>query len=119
MDGNCTDLKCACKRHVIQAYGRYPIYEAAEGGYYYEGREPLDFDVYPSRDDAIRDLLEFAQVENKGLSDADEGFLLAIVRADYAKALTINHTLISDGYEYHVEPYCERGRSDKGYTPYS
>ena len=118
MDGNCTDLKCACKRHVIQAYGRYPIYEAAEGGYYYEGREALDYDEYSSKAHAVKALQEFTGEENNGLGDTDEGFLLMIVTADRAEAQTINHPRIGDGYEYHVEPYCQRGKNCKGRVQY-
>jgi hypothetical protein len=33
-------------RYVVQRYARYAIFESAESGYYYDGREPDKYTVH-------------------------------------------------------------------------
>jgi len=105
-------------RYVIQRYERYRIYEPAEGGYYYEGREPDQnpWAVYDTQDAAISDLRKIVDENNELLEGEDEGFL--IISNDGLNAYTINHKYIGDGYDWYVEPLNRRGRQRKAYEAY-
>ena len=40
---------------AVAVYEEYPIYEPAEGGYYYEGRNCVMFDTYDTYEEALRE----------------------------------------------------------------
>jgi hypothetical protein len=105
-------------RYVIQRYARYPIYEPAEGGYCYDGREPDEYTVHDTLIDAINAMRELVRTENAGLSHEDEGLLMYWEDEKSAGAYSVNHKYIGDGYEYFVEPINRRGRARKGKVPY-
>lgn len=42
-------------------YEEYPIYEPAEGGYYYTGRNAIESHDYNSIEEALKDALEFIE----------------------------------------------------------
>lgn len=112
-------------KYVIQRYQRYPIFEPAEGGYYYEGREP---DVHPyekfdTKQEASEALKKLVKKENESLTeiddgrgDSNEGYL--VISPNGVNAYSINHKYISDGYDFYVEPINRRGRHRKGRVSY-
>jgi len=105
--------------YVVQRYDRYSIYEPAEGGYYYEGLEPVDFSqAFDTRQEAIDSLREFIDEENATLAREDEGFLTFWEYENQAGASSINHKYIGEGCEFYVEPINRRGRNRKGRVPY-
>ena len=112
-------------KYVVQKYTKYPIYEPAEGGYYYEGIEPEDhpWAICNTKEEAVLRLRELVKSENEQLGDFDEsqketlkGFVLINPSGLYAHS--INHKYIGDGFEYHVEPINRRGRKRRGRVPY-
>ena len=42
-------------KYIIQRYERYRIYEPAEGGYYYEGKQPDEkpWEIFATKQEAI------------------------------------------------------------------
>ena len=112
-------------KYVIQRYERYPIYERAEGGYYYEGREPDEYpwEIFETKSEAIEALQKLVKESNESLSKIDdgrgetnEGFL--VISPCGINAYSINHSYIGDGYDWYVEPINRRGRHRKGWQPY-
>ena len=104
-------------KYVIQMYRRYPIYEPAEGGYYYEGMAPDTYSQkYNTKQEAMGGLREFVEEENANMSAKEEGYL--ILSSEGLEAYTINHKYIGEGFEYRVEPLNQRGHRAKGPVPY-
>ncbi len=108
------------KKYTIQQYSRYPIYEPAEGGYYYEGLEPDNDEdemfVYDTKVDAIDTLRIFVVEENAQIAANGEGYL--VLSSDGTCAYSINHKYVGEGEEYYVEPLNRRGQHTKGHVPY-
>ena len=107
-------------KYVIQRYSRYPIYEPAEGGYYYEGREPdnLLYATYNTFKEAVEGLQELVKRENEGLNEDDEGYLCLSVGTKVAEANSCNHKYVGAGCDWYVEPINRRGRHKEGWKPY-
>ena len=103
-------------RYVVQKYERYAIYEPAEGGYYYEGKEPFDYLTLDTKPEAIEALRTLVNEANDGLTREDEGYLR--ISSCGTGAISINHRYIGDGEEYYVEPINRRGRQREGRVPY-
>jgi hypothetical protein len=105
--------------YIVQGYDRYPIYEPAEGGYYYEGLEPEDADGhirYANLDAAKKALAEIVDEANDGYDKRDEGYMM--ISRDGLRAFTVNERYIGAGYEYYIEPTSQRGLHRKGWRPY-
>ena len=105
-------------KYVIQRYERFPIYEPAEGGYYYEGREAdrIPWAVYDTKEEAISGLRKIVDENNDNITREDEGFLC--ISSNGVNAYSINHKYIGDGYDWYVEPINRRCRHRKRYVPY-
>lgn len=112
-------------RYVVQRYQRYAIYEPAEGGYYYEGREPDEhpWAIFDTKQEAVDALRALVKEENESLAEMDdgrgdtnEGFL--VISPSGVKAYSINHRYIGDGFDFYVEPINRRGRHREGWKPY-
>jgi hypothetical protein len=105
-------------RYVIQAYDRYPIYEPAEGGYYYEGLKSVyTVGIYDTKEEAIEDLKKYVEEENEKdrLQPEDEWYLCIFSDTE---AFSVNHRYIGDGVELYVEPINRKGRHAKGWRPF-
>ena len=108
-------------KYIVQRYARFPIFEPAEGGYYYEGLEPDDLEkpiIRSTKRKAAKALLNLVKTLNKGLTQEDEGFLVCSVNKKRARAFSVNHAYVGDGVEFFVEPINRRGRNSKGRVPY-
>jgi len=111
-------------KYIIQMYERYSIYEPAEGGYYYEGREPVKYyDKYDTKQEAMKALEQLIKNKNESLSEVDdgrgdtnEGYL--VIGPSGIHAYSVNHKYIGDGFDYFVEPINRRGRHKEGWKPY-
>jgi hypothetical protein len=108
-------------KYVIQRYERFPIYGPAEGGYYYNGREPDSYAIFNTCEEANTALKKLVKETNDSYEDSDgqrEGLLICYSGGKYANAESVNHRYIGDGYEFYVEPIDQRGLHRKGYEPY-
>ena len=114
-------------RYVVQRYQRYPIFEPAEGSYYYDGIEPEEHpcSIHNTKKEAIDALHKLVDVENNELldsyykrdnNDIPRGSLR--LSSGGESALSIRHKYIGEGCEYYVEPINRRGRHRRGWQPY-
>lgn len=67
--------------YYVSLYRAYPIYEPAEGGYYYEGLELVESNQFLSKQDARRALRDYASrnrfnISKDGLSAYKSGSLI-------------------------------------------
>lgn len=67
--------------YYLSLYRAYPIYEPAEGGYYYEGLELIESNQFLSKQDARRALRDYASrngfnISKDGLSAYKSGSLI-------------------------------------------
>ena len=90
--------------YYVSLYRAYPIYESAEGGYYYEGLELVGGNQFLSKQDARRALRDYASrngfnISKDGLSAYKSG------------------SLIGESEEIYVER--RAGAHEKGRVPYS
>ena len=90
--------------YYVALYKAYPIYEPAEGGYYYEGLELVGSNQFLSKQDARRALRDYAS--RNGFNIAKNG-LSAYKRG----------RLIGESEEIYVERRV--GSHEKGRVPYS
>lgn len=101
---------------VVQ-YGRYPIYEHAEGGYYYEGLElhyRLDGE-YETKEDACAAMQDFVDEYNaqEGLEPGDIGYMNCL-----GGIASTHERYIGMGLEFHVERKDCVGENERGRQPY-
>ena len=114
-------------KYVIQKYARYPIYEPAEGGYYYEGlgsdaviatcdtKEETIGHLKKYIEELKNDMIEANQEECDDGMEA-EGHL--VISSCGTHAYSVNHKYVGEGFEFFVEPINRRGRHSKGRVPY-
>lgn len=107
-------------RYIVQLYHRYPIYEPAEGGYYYNGLEPdygkNEHMIFPNKEFAINALAQIVNDENATLPENDiDGWVQTNLECTHA--WTVNKYL-GVGYEYFVEALNNRYRHAEGRKPY-
>ena len=94
-------------------YEEYPIYEPAEGGYYYAGNEVVASERFSKRKARaeIKNLWEELQEENEYLTDGEKWILCndgnKIQRYGY---------YIGEGESYVIER--RQGSEEKGWHPY-
>lgn len=92
--------------YYVSYYEEYPIYEPAEGGYYYAGEKLIDSLRVGSLKSARRVLRRMIEQEG-GESEFDSiGKSCAYVAGRY----------VGQGYYFRIETI--RGRHEKGYVPY-
>lgn len=85
-------------------YTEYPIYEPAEGGYYYAGQEAGNYYECDTKEEAIQQLAEMREeLEEEGFEVYDER---AVLRRKY----------IGDGESWIIEE--ELGQHECGWHPY-
>ena len=111
-------------KYIVQRYARFPIYEPAEGGYYYDGIRPDgDCSTHENKAEAIDALFKLVAESNDSLCNADDGKVqmlegYLVLDDTGTTAYSVNHKYIGDGLEYFVEPINRRGRHRRGYVPY-
>lgn len=90
--------------YYVALYKAYPIYEPAEGGYYYEGLELVGSNQFLSKQDARRALRDYAS--RNGFNVSKDGL-----------SAYKNSRLIGESEEIYVERRV--GSHEKGRIPYS
>ena len=94
-------------------YEEYPIYEPAEGGYYYSGNQATETERLSKRKAKaeMKRLWEEAQEENKELSERDRWIL-----SRDGNMLRRSSKYIGSGESYVIER--NYGSQRRGYKPY-
>lgn len=95
--------------YYITHYEEYPIYEPAEGGYYYAGRQATAWEEFNTILEAFNRLKEIAH-ELK-----EDGFV-RIGRGGYY--LTTNSKYIGENEEYIIETFWQFKNQECGWEPY-
>lgn len=102
--------------YYISRYSQYPIYEPAEGGYYYEGTS-LDEYIRTTSLKKARKLLKKMVQEDRPWEDTpyseEEMMDTFSVPQNHFYVFT---KYIGDGVEYHIET--KLGSHEHGYRPY-
>ena len=102
------------RMYYVCEYNQYPIYEPAEGGYYYEGTELVRHKKTRSLKKARRWLREWAkdyyEWEEELTEDAKEYIDNANNHIYYMTKY------IGEGVEWHIET--RFGKNEHGYVPY-
>lgn len=100
--------------YYVCAYEQYPIYEPAEGGYYYDGTQIVMYKKTRNLKKARRWLREWAreyyECEGKLTEDAREYIDNANNHIYYMSKY------IGDGMEWHIETVF--GKNEHGWHPY-
>ncbi|GHU58488.1 hypothetical protein AGMMS49975_25130 [Clostridia bacterium] len=59
-------------KYIVQRYTRFPIYEPAEGGYYYDGSEADDwYEIFDTIEEANNHLKKLVEEHNSQYEDSD------------------------------------------------
>lgn len=104
-------------KYYVNYYELYPIYEPAEGGYYYSGREASVLNCVNSRKKAMRIFKKIAK-EFKQESPEVKSYILshATKYDNYLAKVYFDGRYIGEGFGYVLT----RGEplKNKGYEPY-
>jgi len=100
--------------YYVCEYEQYPIYEPAEGGYYYTGTELVRHKKTRSLKKARRWLREWARDYYEWEEELTEGARKYIDNANNHIYYTTKY--IGDGMEWHIETAF--GKHERGYVPY-
>jgi len=104
-------------KYVVTEYKNYPIYEPAEGGYYYNGREINGvLGKFDTREQAIEALGKHINQLNDGIDQNTEWYAVQSIDGD--RAFTTNHNYYGEGYYWEVEPINRKGRAAQGQQVY-
>ena len=96
-------------------YEQYPIYEPAEGGYYYAGNEPADYWELSKRA-AKRTLMEiYNELVAENMPDRN-GYPKIWISIDKNAVYKVNSGYIGDAESWIIER--SFGSERKGWTPY-
>ena len=98
----------------ITHYEEYPIYEPAEGGYYYDGNELISSEKMSERQ-AKKKLAEIwadVQKENEILPEGEQWVMSGDKRGVYRSS-----KYIGEGESYIIERH--KGSEERGWQPYA
>lgn len=95
---------------IISIYDHYPIYEPAEGGYYYEGRQLIESRYVPF----FRVKKALKSIEIQWSLDAAPGEKVT----RFKDGVVLSTKYIGDGKSAYVETRRTRGCNAAGWVPY-
>lgn len=100
--------------YYITEYRQYPIYEPAEGGYYYEGTEMVQYtrtnNIKRARKLLKKMVTEYYECEGILTPDAVEG-ISTLGNHHYHST-----RYVGEGMEWHIET--KLGKNEHGWRPY-
>lgn len=100
----------------LTRYEEYPIYEPAEGGYYYSGNQVVEYQKLSKRQarKKMDEIWKQIQEENKNWEDELKRWTYS--KTSYGVKIRYNSYYIGDGTSYVIER--NLGSEERGWKPY-